>query len=419
MLKNTEEITKTKKRITFEIPAEAFEAEFQKAVTEIRAKTRLPGFRPGKAPLAMIEKRFSKEIEGEVMEKVIPRFYSEALTEAGITPVTEPVIEGGMDFKRNSPMTITFTVEFRPEVGDISFEGITVRRLSADVDEKDIDETLVRIRDERAQFEPSDAPARDNDLVLIDYDEREGGDSHKDEAFRVGAETMPLGFYEKIKGLKKGDKATVEVTYPADHHTKELAGQTRRVDVTVKEVKSPVMPELDDEFAKDLGLDSLEALRQKVRERLGEARERTSRRVMKAEAMKKLLDLHTFEVPETLVQREMESLIDNARMSGRKDDPIEALRADFSGPAERNVRASMLLQIIGEREKVEVTEPELRERVMAIASEMRLSPENVMKYYISRDGNLDGLRHGVLEDKVLDLVIEKVQQVEMQEETTA
>lgn len=410
MLKNIEDITTTKKRITLEIPASAFEEEIQKALSAARAKTRLPGFRPGKAPLALIEKKFYKEIEAEAMEKVVPKFYNDALTEAKVTPVADPVIESGMEFKRHSPMSLTFTLEIRPEIGEISYDGITVSKISTGIEDKDIEETLMRLREERAMFEPSEAPAKDDDLVLLDYEEREEGKSHKDEAFRVGADSMPLGFYEKINGLKKGDNVTIEVQYPADHH---LAGKIKTFDVTVKEVKNAVLPELDDEFAKDLGLEGgVAGLRDRVRERLSEAREKTAKRIMKAEAMKKLVERYSFDLPATLVDNELGSLIDNARVGGRKEENQETMRAEFKPMAERNVRASMLLQTIAEREKVDVTEDEIRNRIMEIALEMRMSPENVMKYYISRDGSLDGLRHGVIEEKVLDIVLGRVAQTE-------
>lgn len=416
MLKNIEDLGQTKKRITFEVPAEAFEQQIQKSFAELRVRTRIPGFRPGKAPLALIEKKFARDVEGEVMEKVIPQFYGDALKEAKVTPVTDPEIESGsMEFKRGEAMVITFTCEARPELGEITYDGITVTKISADITDKDIDETLGQLREERASFEPSEAAAKDDDLVMLDYDEKDGETvtPHKDQAFRVGADTMPLGFYEKVKGLKKGDTATVVATYPADHHASALAGSTITFEVTVKEVKNVILPELDDEFAKDLGLQSMAELRDKARLRLGEARTRTSRRVMKAEAMKKLIDrLANFDLPPSLVEGELGSMIDNARMMGRKDATEDALRAEFIETASRNVRASMVLQTIAEREKIDVTEQELRQKVVELAMEMRMPPENVMKYYISRDGSLDGLRHGVIEEKTLDFVLDKVGQVE-------
>ena len=143
MIKQTEDISSTKKRISIEIPSDAIEGEIESSLNELRARTRLPGFRKGKAPLSLIEKRFGKDVEAETMERLVPKFYSEAIKEAEIVPVGRPVLEGGLELKRNEPLGLTFTVEVRPKV-DLSYEGLEVEDVPLKVEDRDVEETIKR-----------------------------------------------------------------------------------------------------------------------------------------------------------------------------------------------------------------------------------------------------------------------------------
>ena len=241
MIKTTEDITSTKKRISIEIPAEAVESEILGSLNTIRAQTRLPGFRKGKAPMSLIEKRFGKDVEGEAMERLVPKHYSEAIKEAGIVPVGQPVLEGGIEIKRNEPLAMTFTVEVRPKV-DITYEGLKVKLLEAKVEDKDVDETIKRLQQERATFEPAEGPVADGHIVVMDYDIAEDGKSFKDEVFKVGSDLLPSEFSKKLTGVAKGGTVEFEVAFPKDYYAEELAGQSRDFKVTVKEITAANSP---------------------------------------------------------------------------------------------------------------------------------------------------------------------------------
>jgi trigger factor len=405
MLKTLEDITPTKKRLSIEIPAEAFEGEIQSSLEMIRRRTKLPGFRQGKAPLGLIEKRFGKDVEGEAIEKVIPEYYTKALDEADIVPVAQPNLEGGIDFKRHAPLLLTFTVEIRPRVENLSYEGIEVEDVAVEITDQDIENTVNRLQEDKATFTPSEEPAKEGDLLVLDYSLL-GGPEFKDQVFRLGNESMPELFSQKITGLKKGEDASFEMTLPDDFQDPELAGKSFTTSVTVKEVKNVTLPELDDEFAKDLELDSMETLRNSIRERLEESRREQVDNVLKGQVMKKLLDAHEFEAPESLVEQELAHWVAQAQGQGRTEDK-EKLTEEFRAEAERNVRASMLVQIIGDRENIEVSEDDIRNKLVALSGKFGLSPENVMKYYVSRDGSLEGLKNSIYEEKVLALLLEK------------
>ncbi len=217
---------------------------------------------------------------------------------------------------------------------------------------------------------------------------------------------MPKLFSQKIAGLKKGEDVSFEMTMPEDFPNSELAGKTFTTSVAVKEVKNVIMPEIDDEFAKDMEMDDLESLKKHIRERLEESKREQVENVLKGQIMKKLLDTYEFEAPESLVESEVQHWVDQAKAQGRTEED-EALKNEIRPDAERNVRASMLVQIIGDKENIEVTEDDIRQRLISLSGRFNLSPENVMKYYISRDGSLEGLKHSVYEEKVLALLLEK------------
>jgi trigger factor len=407
MLKSVEDISATKKRLSIEIPSDAIENQIKTSLDLLRRKTKIPGFRPGKAPVALLEKRYGKDVEAEAMEKLIPSFYSEALKEADITPVTQPSIEGGVDFKRNTPLSLTVTVEVRPKIENLSYEGIAVKEMPVTVSDEDVEKTLERLREDRASYEPSAEPVAEGDLVVVDYAAGEGGEPVKDYVFKVGSPAMPEAFSTGLLGAKKSEPVTFEMGFPGDFTAEGLAGKREKITATVKEVKKVDLPALDDEFAKDLDFDDLDALRKHIRERLEESQGKSIANMMKAEIVKKILESHDFEAPPSLVDGELSQLVAGARAQGRQDEPEEQLKEELRSDAERNIRASLLLQMIGEKESVGVTEDELKQKLVSLSGQFGLSPENVMKYYISRDGSLEGLRNSVFEEKVLDLLLER------------
>ncbi|MGD2080596.1 MAG: trigger factor [Nitrospirota bacterium] len=409
MLKTVEDISATKKRLRIEIPSEAIESEMQSGLRGLQKRAKIPGFRPGKAPLSIIEKRFGKEVEGDVMEKLLPEYYSSALKEANLSPVARPVFEAEPRLRRNSPLEMTLTVEIRPEIKDLKYEGVKVKDIPVEVEDEEVEESLDRLREKRAVYEPSEEGAAHGDLVVLDYEtsgEGEEGNEYKDQTYKVGHGVMPEEFAKEVEGMKKGGSKEFKVTFPEDFPSPEAAGREVGFKVSVKEVKKPVLPEIDDELAKDVGFDDLGALKKHVAEQIRGQKEDTVRKMQKAEAVSKIIADHPFDAPESMVEAELERLVMEAKQSGRKE-PEEALAAELRPSAENHVKASILLDTIGEKEGVKVTDEEAKGRLEEQAARIGMTPENIMKYYISRDGSLEGLKHELFEDKVLGLLLER------------
>ena len=225
MLKAVEDISATKKRLRIEIPAETIEKEIQNSLEKVRTTTTIPGFRTGKAPFTLIEKKFGKKVEEEVLERIIPEGYLDALRKADITPITDPVLEEKADFKRNEAFSMTLTVEIMPKIDNLHYEGIKVKEIPVEVTDADVEDVLKRSQEERATYEPSEEAVGPDDLVSFDYAVKEDGTEVKDQVFKIGGSLFPEDFSAGLVGKKKGDEVTIETTFPEGHVAEKYAGK--------------------------------------------------------------------------------------------------------------------------------------------------------------------------------------------------
>ena len=420
-----EDISATKKRLKIEIPTDIIEKEYSRSLDNVRQRTRLPGFRQGKAPLPLIEKRFGNDIKADIIDRLVPEYYTKAMKDADLVPVTLPAFEGSLDLKRNEPLSFALTIEVQPKIETLSYEGMKVEAADIVVEDKEVEETLKGMQEERAMFEVVDREIRDDDLIVIDYvkldtaGEKEIA-SAKDQVMNLGRGLTPRGILDEILGRKKGD--VVEVILPAvegGEIKEDVAGG--RLRITVKEVKEKKLSALDDEFAKDLGLESLEALTGKVRDGLLRAKKDRATGQQKDKLLEMLVSSHEFDIPEALLNKELEKLVMNEQMAGEKappapDQPAEEdahrrLTDEMRPKAVQHVKASILLDMIAAKEGVTVTEDELKARLGILARHFQTSPENVINFFITRDGSLDVLKQTIRDEKALDIVLEKAEKV--------
>ena len=413
-----EDISSTKKRLKIEIPAEILEKEYTGSLHNVRQRARIPGFRPGKAPMSMIEKRFGDEIKSELLEKLIPTYYSQAVKEADLAPVAMPKIETNIDLKRNEPLVFSLTVEVRPKIEDLNYSGIKVAGIAASVDDKEVDDTLKGLQNDRAMFEAIDREIREDDLLIIDYvkldpaGEKEIA-SEKDQVMNLGNRLTPHGILDNLIGKKKGD--IVEVTLPevVGKELKEDSDKGDKLRITIKEVKEKKLPEIDDEFAKDFGNDSLVALKEKIKDGILTAKQENGKKQQKAKIIETLVESHTIDVPESLAEAELEHLINNERHADNSikqaetaSEKADAVLAEKLRPkAVKNVKATIILDEIAEKEKIIVSEAEVNDRISLIAKQFQATPDAIVNLFMTRDGSLENLRHNIREEKVLDFLL--------------
>ncbi len=402
-----EDLSSTKKRITIEATADEIEEEILKALDDLRVRTKLPGFRPGKVPIALLEKKFGKDVEKNVFEKLIPQYYSNAIKEARLVPLAHPVFEKS-DYQRKSDFKIVCSVEVRPVIEDLNYEDIPLKKREVTVKEEEVEMNLENLLKSKSTYEPVDRAVKKDDLIVIDYDVIQDNETYSDQFLKVGSDSFPENFFDPLIGKNKGDTVEVQVSFPDDYGKKEFRERTLDFKVHIKDIKELVIPELDDEFAKDVGLDTLPELKKKVKEGLEASKKDGAIKAQKEELIKALIERYDFELPESILNAELKTLVSEAKGKEQsKDKSEEELEEEFRNEAIQNVKAMILLDTIGEKENITVSDDELRQRLMMLSRMMNMTPEALMQIYVSRYGSLEGLRHTIYREKVADILYTK------------
>jgi trigger factor len=443
LLKSIEDINATKKRLRIEVPAEVVEREIGSSLESLRQKVKIPGFRPGKAPVNLIEKRFGKEIEAEVLEKVVPEHYNMALREADLHPISMPELEEKFDFRRNNSLNLTFIVEVAPKIENLKYEQIAIKDYPLTIEESDIEDTIKRLQNQKAVYEVSEEPVGMDDMVSFDYVDSEVLDgenvpSLKEAITAMGNEIFPPDIMERALGKKKDEIIEFTKTFDENAAQKQLIGKTVKVKFSLKEIKTRSLPAIDDEFAKDLGVGNLAELREKLKEKIHTAKKDHIQRIQKAEIISSLVSSFNPEVPDTLLTREMEALAMEKGVSESQGDSvatdtasdvieaasdtttggkdldlikaeksIEDDEAKIKQKAMRNVQASLIIDAVGKKEGIIVSDDELDQRISVLAQRLSATPEAVRSFYNYKEGSLDTLKHSIFQDKVLDLLLSK------------
>lgn len=404
MLKTLEDISSTKKRLKIEIPAEDIESEIKMELNKAQKMATVPGFRPGKAPMHLIEKKFGKEIESDVLEKIIPEYYLKAIKEADITPVSMPVVEESIDFKRNESLSISVLVEVMPMVENLNYENVTVKEVPVEVKDEEVDAVFNILAEERATYESVDDAVNVGDLVTIDYTVE--GNVSKDVVLKVGSGPYPQEFFDGLIGRKKDEEFIIEASFPEDSQT-QFAGKRPRFEAKMKDIKRRNLPAIDDEFAKDLGFENIGQLKDRVKENIISSKNKYAERTKQREILDKLIESHSFDVPEGMLNAEIGGIIGAIRAAGNDQRTDEEIREEIKPHAEKSVRASILLEMIGEKEGINVSDEDMKEEILNIAQRSYVSPEKVIEYYRAKDGSLQGLERSVFEKKVLNFLLNK------------
>ncbi|MBI5204277.1 MAG: trigger factor [Nitrospirae bacterium] len=408
MLKAVEDLSTTKKRLKIEIPSEAIEKKIKNSLEKARQKAKTPGFRPGKTPMNIIEKHYGKSAEAEALDEVIPEFYGMALKEAAIVPVTRPELEGGVNFERNNPLSLSFTLEIRPKIENLKYEGIKTKDIPVTVSDEEVENSLKRLQEGKATYEIADKAIEAGDLLTIDYEMKydDQTTTAKDQVFMVGFTGLPKEISESLIGKKAGDVAEVEAQFPQDFHAKAIAGKKVLIKNIVKAVKKKILPAIDNELAKDLGFENLDALKAGAKEEIEKAKKEQTQKIQKDGILESLAGSHDFDIPESMLERELGAMVHEAKAI-KKSDHDETARDELKPDAIKNVRAMILLSVIGEKEGVTVTDEELKEKILEISQQLSMTPESLIKIYAQRDGSLEGLRNNIYEQKVLDLLLSR------------
>ena len=412
------DVSETRKTITIEIPTDVVDAEIDRVSRGYTKQARIPGFRPGKVPQTLIKKRFRDEILHDVMHGLIPRAVEEALQERGIEPIDTPNIKD-VELTEGQPLKFTAAFETVPpfDPGDLS--SLSVRQEPIHVADEAVVQVLQRLRERAAKYETVEGrPVSEGDTVVLKLD-RTGPDGvvdHHDEAtVQLGAQGNPPGFDASLLGLNEGETKTFTTHLPEDYEVPELANTDQIYSVMVTGIRRRVLPELDDEFAKDVGaFDSLGALRDRVRGDLeAEARENT-RRQTRSDLFRQLSRRITFELPASLIEREMDRRLEEfaRQLMNQNVDPRQAgidwgqFREAQREPARDAVASALALDEIARREQITVTREDVDKEIEQFAARSGRTPAAVRAQF-EKEGGISRLYAGLRREKAVDLALSR------------
>ena len=412
-----------KRGFTVTVPAAGIESKRTARLKEVGQTMKLPGFRPGKVPMSILQQRYGEAVQGEVLEQVVSEATRSLLDERGLRPAMQPKVDVVSGAAPGSKDELKFTVEFEvlPEITIPDLSTLTLERLKAEVNAETVDKALKEIAGRQREFEKieEDRPSADGDVVVVDFVGKvdgtafEGGSADDVNVELGGAGFIP-GFAEQIVGMKAGDEKMITVTFPADYGAEHLAGKEATFDIKVKELKRPIEAKIDDELAKKLGFEGLDQVRELITKQVAQEYEQLSRLRLKRELLDKLAEKTDFQAPPGMVEAEFEQLwnrIEEDRKAGRldaedKEKDDETLRADYRKIAERRVKLGLLLAEIGRVNTITVTPDEMMQAVRAEAMRYPGQEQAVFEFFSKNPQAADGLRGPIFENKGIDYIVE-------------
>jgi len=413
-----------KHSLEISVPLEEVESETGKVVSSFQAKAKLPGFRPGKAPASLIRKQFQGDIRQKVLENLIPRHLEKRVKEEDLRVVGRPDITK-VKFDDGAPLEFTAELEVSPEIELQEYKDLTVPYHEPEVSDKDIAERLESIRQRKAEYINIDPrPLEDGDFALVSLATVGGADGNtvKQDELMIeigGAETVQ-GFSDGLRGASPGEDRDFEVSYPEDYGQAKLAGRTVRFHSNVKGIRRKELPEVNDEFAKDLGdYQSLEELKEVIRKTIFSERQYEGQQEAKNKLVDSLVDLHNFPVPEAYVDRQIqtraEQLLGTMESQGADIKNMkldwQKIKESLREKAVREVKASLLLGKIAERESIAPTRDEVDREVERIARQNR-EPLAAVKFRMEKDGSMNRIAAHIQTEKTLNFLFEHARKVD-------
>ena len=434
---SVEDQSAVKKKLTIEVPKEDVVRELDNAYKELKRNAKVKGFRPGKTPRSVLERLYGKDVRADVASRLIQESFVEVLKESEMNLAGTPQIDPP-DLKADEDYTFTATVEVHPELEPFNLEGFQLKKTLYRATEEEVDAQLQMLRNNLARMVPIEEarPVADGDYVVVDYEGLKDGkpfaETQRTENFsmKIGDGLLHPDVDEALKGKNAGDSAEVAVKFADDHFNDKLAGQAITFHVTVKEIREQQIPEIDDEMAKRLGqFDSLEALKAKINENLSTGYDKRQEQELNEQVFKALLAQQEFEVPESLVEGELENIVAEAKQKfAYHNTSMEELGLDDAGLHEKyretalnQVRRHMILGKIIDHEGLEVSDEALEAGYQEMADSFNQPADVIKQFYAQNPDRIDVFKHALLEKQAMKLIIDKssIEEVEPELEKPA
>ena len=408
------------------IAADELERRLSERLDDLKGRARIKGFRPGHVPKEHLRKVYGRSVMAEVVQQAVAETSREAISQRDERPAFQPTVvlpedQGEIDkiFSGASDLAYTLSFEVMPQIVAMDFAKIALERPVAQVTETDMEKAIDRLRAANLRYKPKEGAAEKGDRLTIDFvgkidGEPFPGGATENAPIQLGSGNFIPGFEEGLTGAKAGDEREVEATFPADYPETSLAGKAARFEVKVKEVASPETPDVDEDFAKGLGVETVEALRDTVKKRLEQDRAGASRLKLKRALLDALNEGHNFELPPTLVDNEFEAIwrqvmadLERTKRSFADEGTTEEkARADYRDIAARRVRLGLVLSEVGSRNQISVTDDEVSRALLDRVRQFPGQERKVYDYYRNNPQLLAELRAPIFEDKVIDYILE-------------
>ncbi len=410
--------TTCKREIELEIPAENVSKATEKVARDLARVARIPGFRPGKAPVTLIRRRFADDIQGEVLQSLVPEYLERALDEKKLVPVTRPEVDK-VEFKQGEPLKFRAVFEVLPEFELSDYKGLEVQVDPVEAGDSQVDKVVEEMRDRAATFVPVEGrAAKDGDFVLIKLSGMPEGGGEPVEAdnimCHIGAEETLESFTENLRGANAGETKKFQSKYPDDYPDQKLAGKTYDYSVEVLAIKEKKLPEVNDEFAKDAageagGVTTVAELRKKILENLEAAKEEQQSSQAREKILEALVKKHDFPVPEALVEHQMDVRLERTvrSLTAQGVDP-RAVNVDWVSLRRRqhdravdDVKAELLLDRIADAEKIEASDEDVEKEISALAERSGESA-TALRARLTKQGALDRMKSKLRSDKTIE-----------------
>jgi trigger factor len=408
-----------KRGFTVVVPEPELAQKREKRLAELSRTMQLPGFRPGKVPMSMVRKRYGDAVAAEVAEGAINDASDQLLTERGLRPAMQPKLEVTKP-GQNSDLEFTVEMELLPEITIPDLADITLKRPVAEVSEQAVSEALARLAEQRKSFEPVEEPrpAAKGEQLTVDFigrigDEAFAGGTANDVAVTVAGDGFIPGFADQMEGMSPGETRTITVTFPEDYGSKDVAGKEARFEITAKALSVAKIPELDEEFAKGFGVESLADLQKTITDQITREYGNLTRLKLKRALLDALSERAQFAAPASLVDAEFDEIwrqVEQEKAAGRADPEDaakdeETLRAEYRAIADRRVRLGLLVAEIGRANGVTVSDQDLQRAVFAEAMKYRDQAMQVVEFFKKNPRAVERFRGPIFEDKVVDYLL--------------
>ncbi len=403
-------------KLEVQVPADTIAKQRETRLKEVGKTVRLPGFRPGKAPLNILEKRYGKAVMGEVLEAVVNESSAKALEDKKLKPAMQPKIEV-KEFDDGKDLTYSMELDVMPDIKVMDLKGLKLEKPIAKVSDKEIDESLEKIaaNNKSSKKVESDRKSKEGDIIVItfkgrtkDDDVEHDGMQAQDVPLKLGSGQFIPGFEDQLKGSKAGDKAEVNVTFPEDYGAAELAGREAIFDVEVVEIREETDAQIDDDFAKQLGIDNVEALRTAVKEQMEKEYEGLSRMKTKRQLLDILDENHQFDVPQMMLDQEYDLILKQIEQERQMDPNADSKevsdeeKEELKMIAERRVRLGLVMSEVGNDAKITINDQELQRAVINEAQKYPGQEKEVFDFYAKNRQALESLKAPLFEEKVTD-----------------